>query len=67
MRRMHLLVAGGLALLAAGPVAAQDLKPSANLFEQKKPAQTPPNDRLELAAAGRLEFAAKPTVICGMT
>jgi len=68
MRRTHVLVAGGLALLTADPVAAQDLKRPANLFEQKKPAPTPPlvdwNWRPPAAASNA---QATPTVICGMT
>jgi hypothetical protein len=67
MRRMHVLIAGGFALLAAGPAAAQDFKPPANLFEQKKPAQKPPNIDWNWRPPADKNSTAKPTVVCGMT
>jgi hypothetical protein len=66
MRRMHLLIAG-LALLAAGPAAAQDIKPPANLFEQKKPAQKPPKIDWNWRPPADKTSTAKPAVVCGMT
>lgn len=67
MRRMHLLIVAGLALLAAGPAAAQDFKPPANLFEQKKPSQTPPKIDWNWRPPADKTSAAKPAVVCGMT
>jgi hypothetical protein len=64
---MHVLIAGGLTLLAAGPAAAQDFKPSANLFEQKKPSQKPPKIDWNWRPPADKNSTAKPTVVCGLT
>jgi len=66
MRRKHLLIAG-LALLAAGPAAAQDFKPPANLFEEKKPVQKPPKIDWNWRPPADKTSTAKPAVVCGMT
>jgi hypothetical protein len=66
MRRM-LLIAGGLTLVAAAPAAAQDFKPPANLFEQKKPAQNPPRIDWSWRPPADKTSTAKPAVVCGMT
>ena len=67
MRRPHALVAGVFTLLVALPAAAQEFKPLANLFGQKKPAPKPPKVDWNWRLSTEQAQPAKPSVVCGMT
>jgi hypothetical protein len=63
-----LIVANVLALLAAGPAAAQEFKIHADLFGQQKPAAPKP-PAVDWNRGGVVEAKppAQPKVVCGMT
>jgi hypothetical protein len=67
MRRRQLVVAGGLALLAAGPAAAQEFRLTGDLFGQKKPAPAPPKVDWNARPSADLDAPPQPKVVCGMT
>jgi hypothetical protein len=68
MRRAHVLVATALIVALRVPTAAQELKPPADLFRQKKPAAKPPaidwNARVPSVDESR---TGSPLIVCGMT
>ena len=67
MRCAVAFVAGALTLAMAPPVAAQEFKPPANLFGQKKPAPRPPSIDWNWRPSADAKTPAQPTVVCGMT
>jgi hypothetical protein len=68
MRRKNSIVAGGLALLVAAPVAAQNFTLKTDLFGQTKPAAPkPPAVDWSRGQATDPNAAAAPKVVCGMT
>jgi hypothetical protein len=67
MRYVVAFVAGVVTLAMARPVAAQEFKPPANLFGQKKPAPRPPSIDWNWRPSADAKAAAKPAIICGMT
>jgi hypothetical protein len=60
-------VAGALAFAMARPVGAQEFKPPANLFGQKKPAPKPPSIDWSWRPLSNAKAPAAPAVVCGMT
>ena len=67
MRCAMAFVAGALMLTMALPVGAQEFKPQANLFEQKKPAFKPYIVDWGARQAAEQKSTPQPTVVCGMT
>jgi hypothetical protein len=67
MRCAVVFAAGALTLAMALPVGAQEFKPSANLFEQKKPAFKPYVVDWGARPATKQKPATVPTIVCGMT
>ena len=59
--------AGALTLAMALPVGAQEFKPPADLFGQKKPAPKPPKIDWNWRPPVEQNAPASPTVVCGMT
>jgi len=62
-----LVVANVLALLAAGPASAQDVRLHVDLFGQKKPAPNAPAVDWSRGQAADPNAASRPKVVCGMT
>ena len=67
MRCAMAFVVGAFTLTMALPVGAQEFKPPANLFEQKKPAFKPYVVDWGARQAVEQKSTPQPTVVCGMT
>jgi hypothetical protein len=67
MRFAVTFAAGALTLMAAFPAAAQEFKPTPNLFGQKAPAPKPPKIDWNRRPSAGPDAPATPTIVCGMT
>jgi len=67
MRCAVAFVAGALTFAMAHPAGAQEFKPPANLFGQKKPAPKPPPVDWTWRPSADAHASAQPAVVCGMT